>query len=63
MFTLDLITRSSQGISKLLSVSWLQKHCGCEISFPNDTDIGMLIVPTGMGVLKSIGNGMYVLPF
>jgi hypothetical protein len=46
LLTPDLITWSSQGISKLLIVSWLQKHCGCEISFPNDTDIGMLIVPT-----------------
>jgi hypothetical protein len=46
MFTPDLITRSSHGIMRLLSVSCLQRHCGCEISFPNDTDIGLLNVPT-----------------
>jgi hypothetical protein len=46
LFTPALITRSSQGISRLLSVSWMQKHCGWEFSFPPANDIGLLIVPT-----------------
>jgi hypothetical protein len=62
LFTPALIARSSQGISILLSVSWMQKHCGCEFSFPPATDIGLLIVPTGMGVLRPSGNGLYILP-
>jgi hypothetical protein len=48
LYTPDLISRSSQGISCLLSVSWLQQQCNCEISFPAGTDLGTLTVPIGM---------------
>jgi hypothetical protein len=51
LYTPDLISRSSHGISSLLSVSWLQQHFNCEVSFPAGIDIGTLNVPTGMGVL------------
>jgi hypothetical protein len=62
LYTPDLTSRSSHGISRLLSVSWLQQHCNCEISFPTGTDIGTLTFPTCMGVFKPSGNGLYTLP-
>jgi hypothetical protein len=38
----------------------MQSHCGCEFLFPTDSEIGLLVVPTGMGVLKPFGNGLYL---
>jgi hypothetical protein len=46
LYTPDLSSRSAQRISRLLSVSWMQKHSGCEFSFPTNTDSGMLLVST-----------------
>jgi hypothetical protein len=40
----------------------MQKHSGCEFSFPTDSDSGMLLVTIGMGMLISSGNGLYLLP-
>jgi hypothetical protein len=52
LFALDLSSRSAQRIGRLLIGSWMQSHCGCEFLFPADYDIGLLVVPTRMGVLK-----------
>jgi hypothetical protein len=60
LFTPDLSSRSAQRIGRLFGISWMQTHCGCEILFPIDYDIGLLVVPTGMGVLKPSGNGLYL---
>jgi hypothetical protein len=46
LYTPELSSRSTQRIGKLLSVSWLHSHCGCEIISPYDSDTGMLVVPT-----------------
>jgi hypothetical protein len=46
LYTPYLSSRSAQHISRLLSISWMQKHSGCESSFPTDTDSGMLLVTT-----------------
>jgi hypothetical protein len=46
LYTPDLSSRYAQRISRLLSVSWMQKHSGCEFSFPTNTDSGMLLVTT-----------------
>jgi hypothetical protein len=62
LYTLDLSSRSAQRISRLLSVSSMQKHSGCEFSFPTNIDSGMLLVTTGMGMLIPSGNGLYLLP-
>jgi hypothetical protein len=62
LYTPDLSSRSAQRMSRLLSVSWMQKHSGCEFSFPTNTDSGMLLVTTGMGMLIPSGNGLYLLP-
>jgi hypothetical protein len=40
----------------------MQTHSGCEFIFPSDSGTGMLVVPTGMGVLEPSGNGRYLLP-
>jgi hypothetical protein len=40
----------------------MQTHSGCEFIFPFDSDTGVLVVPTRMGVLKPSGNGLYLLP-
>jgi hypothetical protein len=45
-YTPDLSSGSAQHISRLLSVSWMQKHSGCEFSFPTNTNSGMLLVTT-----------------
>jgi hypothetical protein len=41
-----LSARCAQCIGRLLSVSWMQSHSGCEFLFPTDSDIDMLLVPT-----------------
>jgi hypothetical protein len=40
----------------------MQKHCGCQFSFPPAIDNGMLIMPIEMEVLRPGGNGSYILP-
>jgi hypothetical protein len=40
----------------------MQSHSGCEFLFPTDSDKGMIMVPTCMGVLEPSGNGLYLLP-
>jgi hypothetical protein len=40
----------------------MQKHSGCEFSFPTNTDSVMLLVTTRMGMLIPSGNGLYLLP-
>jgi hypothetical protein len=62
LYTLDLSSRSAQRIGRLLSVSWMQSHSGCGFIFPIDSDVSHIVVPTGMGVLKPSGNGLYLLP-
>jgi hypothetical protein len=62
MYTRDLSSRSAQKVSRLLSVSWMQKHSEFEFSFPTNSDCGMLLVTTGMGMLVPSGNGLYLLP-
>jgi hypothetical protein len=39
----------------------MQSHNSCVFLFPRDYDIGLLVVPTGMGVLKPSENGLYLL--
>jgi hypothetical protein len=59
LYTLDLSARCAQRIGRLLSVSWMHSRNGYEFLFPIDSDVGLLLVPTGMGVLKPSGNGLY----
>jgi hypothetical protein len=59
--TLDVPPRSAQPIGRLHIVSWMQTHNGCEIIFPTYYDVGMLMVPRGMGVLRPSGNGLFML--
>jgi hypothetical protein len=40
----DLSARYAHNISRLLSVSWMQKHSRCEFEFPTNTYSGMLLV-------------------
>jgi transposase InsO family protein len=40
----------------------MQKHSGCEFFFHTNTDSGMLLVTTGMGMPIPSGNGLYLLP-
>jgi hypothetical protein len=40
----------------------MQSHSGCEFVFPTDSDTGMLVVPTGMGVIEPSSNGLYLVP-
>jgi hypothetical protein len=49
-------------IGRLLSVSWMQSHSGCEFIFPTNSDSGLLVVSTKMGVLEPSENGLYLLP-
>jgi hypothetical protein len=58
LYACALSSRSAHRIGRLLIVSWMQTHSGCEIFFPSDFDIGMLMVPTRIGVLKPSGNGL-----
>ena len=60
LYTLDLSSRYAQRIGRLLSVSWT--HIGCDFISPYYSDIGLLVVPTRMGVLEPSGNGLYLLP-
>jgi hypothetical protein len=46
LYTPDLSSRSTQRIGRLLSVNWLQSHCGCEFVFPTYSDTCLLVVPT-----------------
>jgi hypothetical protein len=62
LYTPNLSSRYAQNISRLLSVSWMQKHSGCKFSFPTNIDSGMLHVTTRMGMLIPSGNGLYLLP-
>jgi hypothetical protein len=52
MYTPDLSSRFAQRIGRLLSVSWMQSHNGCEFIFPTDSDTDLLVVPTEIGVLE-----------
>jgi hypothetical protein len=58
LYTPDLSSRSAQHVNRLLSVIWMQKHFGCEFSFPTNSDSGMLLVTTRMGMLIPLGNGL-----
>jgi hypothetical protein len=62
LYTPDVSSRSAQRIGRLLSVSWMQSHSGCEFIFSIDSDTGLLVVPTRMGVLEPSGSGLYILP-
>jgi hypothetical protein len=62
LYTPYLSSCYSQRIGRLLCVSWMQSHSGCEFIFPTDFDIGLITVPTRMGVLKPSGNGLYLMP-
>jgi hypothetical protein len=62
LYTHDPSSRSTQKIGRLLSVSLIQKHSGCGFSSPIDSDSGMLLATTGMGMLIPSGNGLYLLP-
>jgi hypothetical protein len=63
LYTHDMSSRSAQRIGRLISVSEMQTHSGCELIFPSDSDTSMLVVPTRMGVvLKPSENGLYLLP-
>jgi hypothetical protein len=44
--THGLSSRSAQKISRLQSVSWMPKHSGCELSFPTNSDNGMMLITT-----------------
>jgi hypothetical protein len=46
LHTPDLSSRSAQRIGRLLSVSWMPSHSGCEFLFPNVSDACLLVVPT-----------------
>jgi hypothetical protein len=46
LYTPDLPSRHAQHIGRLLIVSWMQSHSGCEIIFPTDADTGLIVVPT-----------------
>jgi hypothetical protein len=46
MYTFDMSSRSAHRIGRLLSVTWMQTHSGCEFIFPSDYDTGLLVVPT-----------------
>jgi hypothetical protein len=60
--TPDLSSRSAQRIGRLLCVSCMQTHSGCEFIFPSNSYIDLLLVPTCMVVLEPPGNGLYLLP-
>jgi hypothetical protein len=61
LYTLYRSYRSTQRIGRLLSVTWMQSHNGCDFVFPTDYDLGLLLVLTRMGVLKPSENGLYML--
>jgi hypothetical protein len=63
LYTPYLSSRSAQRIGRLFSVRWMQTHSGCEFIFPSHSDIGLLVVPTEMGMLEPSGNGLYLLPY
>jgi hypothetical protein len=61
MYTLAMSSCSAQLIGRLLSVTWMQTRIGYEFLIFTAYDLGMLMVPTRMGVLKPLGNGLYLL--
>jgi hypothetical protein len=47
LYTPDLSPRSAKKHNgRLLNVSWMQSHSGCEFIFPTDSDIDLFMVPT-----------------
>jgi hypothetical protein len=62
LYTHDMSSRCAQRIGRLLDVSWVQSHSGCEFVFPTDSETCLLVVPTCVGVLEPSGNGLYLLP-
>jgi hypothetical protein len=62
LYTPYLSSRSTQHIGRLLSVGWMQSHSGCELIFPTDSNTGLIVVLTGMYVLKPSSNGLYIVP-
>jgi hypothetical protein len=46
LYTLDLSSRCAQHMGRLLRVSWMHSHSGCEFIFPTDGDTGLIVVPT-----------------
>jgi hypothetical protein len=38
----------------------MQSQSDCEVIFPTGYDVGLLVVPTKMGVLEPSGNGLYL---
>jgi hypothetical protein len=46
LYTPDLSFRSAHHIGRLMSVSWMQSHSGCEFVYPTDSDDSMIMVPT-----------------
>jgi hypothetical protein len=62
LYTPDMSSPSAKRIDRLLSVSWMQSHSGSEFLFPTNTDTGLLVVPTRMGVLEPSCNCIYLLP-
>jgi hypothetical protein len=61
LVTPDVSSRSAQRIGRLLNVSWTQSNFGCEFFFLAYSNIGLPVVPKGMGVLKPSGNGLCLL--
>jgi hypothetical protein len=60
LYTPDRSSRYPQRIGRLLSVNSMQSHNGCGFNFSTDSQVGVLLVPTGIGVLKPPGNGLYL---
>jgi hypothetical protein len=61
LYTPDMSSRSTKRIGRLLSVSWMQSHNGCEFLFPIDFDNDLLVMPTRMDVPEPSGNELYLL--
>jgi hypothetical protein len=62
LHTHDLTSRSAHHIGHVLIVSLMLKHSGCEFLFPTNSDSGMLLFTTEMGMPVPYGNGLYLLP-
>jgi hypothetical protein len=61
LYTPSLSSRSVQHIGRKLNVNDMQSNSGCEIIFPTDPNVVMLLVPTRLGLLQPSGNGLYFL--
>jgi hypothetical protein len=46
LYTPYLSSPCARRIGRLLNVSCMQSHSGCEFIFPTDSDTGLIIVPT-----------------